>query len=97
MTPIGVVRLQSAKIVLILRIFEFIIYCKFVPLTIGFAVVDFILVPIFLNTADIATHWSIKKPLPVKIHDGIFLTLLNPNMTSKLPYHTPMLRERGLN
>jgi len=25
------------------------------------------------------------------------LTLLNPNMTTRLPYHLPMLREKGLN
>jgi len=63
----------------------------------GFAVAGFGLVLFFLNTADVATHWSPKKTLPVKIQGGIFLTLLNPNMTTKLPYHTSMVRERGLN
>jgi hypothetical protein len=62
----------------------------------GFAVTDFRLVPIFPNTADDAIHWSEKK-LPVKIQGGIFLTLLNPNMTTKLPNHTPRFRDRGLN
>jgi hypothetical protein len=27
----------------------------------------------------------------------IILTLLNPNMTTKVPYHPPVLRERELN
>jgi hypothetical protein len=63
----------------------------------GFAVTDVNLVPIFLNTADETIHWSEKKSLPFKIQGGIFLTLLNLHMTTKLPSHTPMLRERGLN
>ena len=54
----------------------------------GFSVTDFILAPIFLNIVDDAIHWSKKNP-PFKIQDGIFLALMSPNMTTKLPYHTP--------
>jgi len=34
------------------------------------------------------------KEFPLKIQgDSIVLTLLNPNMTTKLPYHPPVLGE----
>jgi len=39
-----------------------------------------------------------KKSHPVKLRVIlVVLTLLNLNTTNKLPYHPPMLGERGLN
>jgi hypothetical protein len=36
--------------------------------------------------------------LPIKLWVIlVVLILLNPNMTTKVPYHPPVLRERGLN
>jgi hypothetical protein len=41
---------------------------------------------------------SKKISLPIKLRVIlVVLTLLNPNITTKLPYHPPVLRERGLN
>jgi hypothetical protein len=45
-------------------------------------------------------HWSAPKKnrsLLKLMVIVIVLTLLNPNMKTKLPCHPPLLRERGLN
>jgi hypothetical protein len=39
---------------------------------------------------------SISLPFKLRVI-LVVLTLLNPNMTTTLPYHPPGLRERGLN
>jgi len=48
-----------------------------------------------LEVAHGNTDWH-KKMLKFKVI-LVVLTLLNPNMTTKLPHHVQMLRESGLN
>jgi len=48
-------------------------------------------------TFDKLHWWAQKKSSLLKFRVIIIvLTLLTPNMTTKVPYHPPMLRERGL-
>ena len=51
---------------------------------------------VFSLTLQMMQYTGQKKKLPVKLQGDIFLILLNPNMTTKLPYHTPMSREKGI-
>jgi hypothetical protein len=54
-----------------------------------------------IHTLRLRLQWSAKQknvfPSLLKFRVILtVLTLLNPNMTTKLPYHPPVLREEGL-
>jgi hypothetical protein len=58
-------------------------------------VTDFRLVPIFLNTADVATHWPAKKK---SLLSGWYsFDMARSEYENQIAHHTPMLRERELN
>jgi hypothetical protein len=54
---------------------------------------------VFSKVIFVKLHWSTQKKSSLLKYRVIIvvLTLLNPNMTIKLPCHPLMLRERGLN